>query len=246
MSGALRADRHRDAARGAVEALLAAVVADLEDRSRTMVGDVGVAGGGDSPAMWTCPVGDQRLDGDAAGGVLREQRVEDRVEMASAILSGCPSVTDSDVNRRRDTEASPTGVAGSRGSRAVPSRQPSGQDQPGRRATTRSQNDVGQRVLAASGTSVEGGRRRPARPRRSRRPRSRWVAGLAHLVDDEQVAALAGQLGAPVVEHRAVVVAGLRLRSPRAPGRRSDAARARPARPGSRPARPSACRSSCA
>jgi hypothetical protein len=47
--------------------------------------------------------GDERLDRDAALRVLLEQRVEDESLIASAILSGCPSVTDSDVNRRRDT-----------------------------------------------------------------------------------------------------------------------------------------------
>ena len=35
------------------------------------------------------------------------------------------------------------------------------------------------------------------------------VAALSHLVDDEQVAPLAGELGPAVLEHRSLVVAGL-------------------------------------
>ena len=51
-------------------------------------------------------------------------------------------------------------------------------------------------------------------------------------VDDEQVAALAGQLGPAVVEHVAVVVAGLGREADDAPGRRRRGRR--PARPGCR------------
>ena len=77
--GRLRADGDAHAAGGAVEALLRRVVADVEDLLADDRRDVGVRLGGDL----TCDVhlagGDQGLDGDAAGRVLREQRVEDRI-----------------------------------------------------------------------------------------------------------------------------------------------------------------------
>ena len=77
--GRLRADRHRDAAGGAVEALLGRVVADVEDRLAHDRGDVDVGRGGDLAGDVHLAGGDQRLDGDPAARVLREQRVEDRV-----------------------------------------------------------------------------------------------------------------------------------------------------------------------
>ena len=76
--GRLRADRDRDAAGRAVEALLGRVVADLEDVVAHDRGDVGVAGGGDLTGDVDLAGGDQGLDGDPAARVLLEQRVEDR------------------------------------------------------------------------------------------------------------------------------------------------------------------------
>src|SRR6266571_2508665 len=66
-----------------------------------------------SPATWTCPVVIRvstatRLEGSWASSASRIESL-----MASAILSGCPSVTDSDVNRRRDTSA-PSGEGNGR------------------------------------------------------------------------------------------------------------------------------------
>ena len=77
--GRLRADRHADAAGRAVEALARRVVADLEDAVAHDRRDVGVGLGGHLAGDVHLPGGDQRLDGDAAGRVLREQRIEDRV-----------------------------------------------------------------------------------------------------------------------------------------------------------------------
>ena len=77
--GRLHAQRHQHAARAAVEALLGAVVADLEDPVACELGDVGVslrrhlAGNNDHAGR------DEGLHRDARGGVLPQQLVEDGV-----------------------------------------------------------------------------------------------------------------------------------------------------------------------
>ncbi len=75
----LRADRHRYAAGGAVEALLGGVVADLQDLVAHQRRDVRVRLGGDLAGHVHQAGGDQGLDGDPGGRVLAEQRVEDGV-----------------------------------------------------------------------------------------------------------------------------------------------------------------------
>ena len=77
--GALRADRHADATRRAVETLLARVIADLEDRVAHDAGDVDPPGGGHLARDVHLTGRDEGLDGDAALGVLFEHRVQDRV-----------------------------------------------------------------------------------------------------------------------------------------------------------------------
>src|SRR3954468_8535023 len=163
-----------------------------------------------SPATWTRPVVTivstaTRLAGSFASIASRMESL-----IWSQILSGWPSVTDSDVNRRRDGTISPrvqrllasgplvrtrsilTGVQG-----AFRDAEP---------ARHRVPHRVGQGLLAALGddllaplTVEQDGRRRVLAER----------AAVADLVDDEQVAALAGQLGPSVLEHAAGLVAGL-------------------------------------
>ena len=57
-----------------------------------------------SPATWTRPV--VTIVSTATRAVGSCSRIASRIasEIWSQILSGCPSVTDSDVNRRRDVE----------------------------------------------------------------------------------------------------------------------------------------------
>src|SRR5579875_2054852 len=73
-------------------------------RSRTIVGMSAYASVVTSPATCTWPVVIRvstatRLVGSCASSASRIESL-----IWSAILSGCPSVTDSDVNRRRDTK----------------------------------------------------------------------------------------------------------------------------------------------
>jgi hypothetical protein len=101
--GRLRADRDAHAAGRAVEALLRRVVADAEDRLAHDGRDVGVRLVVTSPATCTWPVvisvsTATRLRGSCASRASRMPSL-----IWSAILSGWPSVTDSEVNRRRAT-----------------------------------------------------------------------------------------------------------------------------------------------
>ena len=77
--GALLADRHLDAAGGAVEALGGGVVADAEHGVAHDLGDLDVGLGRDLTGDVHESGGHHRLDGDAAAGVLVEHGVEDRV-----------------------------------------------------------------------------------------------------------------------------------------------------------------------
>jgi hypothetical protein len=96
----LLADRYRDAARVAVEAGLARGVADAVDDSAHDAGDVDVAVGADLAGDVHEARRDEGLHGDATAGssASRASRIES--EIWSQILSGWPSVTDSEVNRR--------------------------------------------------------------------------------------------------------------------------------------------------
>jgi hypothetical protein len=130
--------------------------------------------------------GDQGLDGDPAAGVLGEQASRIASLIWSAILSGWPSVTDSDVNRRRATQGSSTRIARRR---AVAPVSHHSLGAPGEQGTTASiagqpsagHDDVPERVgdvaLSPRGTGsapsaaedvhlVVGPRRRPRRDRR--------------------------------------------------------------------------------
>src|SRR3954451_10971982 len=121
----------------------------------------------------------------------------------SAILSGCPSVTDSEVNRRPVTVALQSLVPGPNDSGGVPG---GGTRvsilQPERHLVP---NDVRQRGLRAAWHLDDGA---------VRAEHDGLVLGAAedgpaaHVVDDQQVAALAGQLRAAELEHRAGGVAG--------------------------------------
>ena len=100
----LLADRHGDAARLAVEALGRRVVADAEDRlartrSMTSAKPVVVT----SPATCTWPVVSMVSTATRLRGSWRSRSSRIASLIWSAILSGWPSVTDSDVNRRFDT-----------------------------------------------------------------------------------------------------------------------------------------------
>ena len=75
--GRLRADRDLTPQERAVEALVAAVVADLEDPVARELRDRGVGLGGDLAGDDDEPGGHQRLDRDPAVRVVGEQRVED-------------------------------------------------------------------------------------------------------------------------------------------------------------------------
>jgi hypothetical protein len=77
--GRLRPDRHVDAARRAVEALLRRVVADAEDRFPHDRRDVGVRAGGDLTGDVDLARGDERLDCDAAAWIGADQRVKNAV-----------------------------------------------------------------------------------------------------------------------------------------------------------------------
>ena len=75
----LPADGHLHAAAVAVEALVGAVVADLEDLLAHQLGHGGVGGGADLARHDHEPGGEQRLDRDATAGVVLDQVVEDGV-----------------------------------------------------------------------------------------------------------------------------------------------------------------------
>lgn len=107
----LRSDGHRDAAGGAVEALLGGVVADLQDLVAHEVGDVGVGLGRDLTRDVHQTSGDQGLDGDARGGVLAQERVENRV---ADLVSDLVGVTLGDGLRGEETAGhiAPWGCSG--------------------------------------------------------------------------------------------------------------------------------------
>src|SRR3954453_6441361 len=129
----------------------------------------------------------------------------------SAILSGWPSVTDSDVKRRRDTRFSLD--------RQADRSDPSGQRY--RRTPTVGVSALGGARPAEGDSGPEAGRDGVLAPARDPRggaiggQHDRFVVGPAErlpgrdVVDHEQVAALAGQLGAAVGEDVGVRVTGL-------------------------------------
>ena len=153
-----------------------------------------------SPATCTWPVvisvsTATRLAGSCASSASRIESL-----IWSAILSGWPSVTDSDVNRRRVTGAPDSAVIGQIGrsldereSRPATSRQSGARPRPTPRRRAAPSGRAGRRS------------RLPSAPRITA-ALSGWPNALpdADGVDDEQVAALAGQLGAAVVEDVAV------------------------------------------
>ena len=206
--GGLGADGDLDAARVTVEALVGGVVADLEDRLADDVGDRGVGGRAHLTGDHDEAGGQQRLDGDAQVGlvgVLGHQVVEDRVADPVGDLVGVTLghglggeeasshvALDSSLERLDETY--------------LLDQHPGRVSQPANRRATSSQMTWASAVLDPRGTSTArsvGGQD------------DRLVVGAAEdrspadVVDDEEVAALAGQLGAPEVEHRAGGVAGL-------------------------------------
>src|SRR4051812_16529259 len=147
-----------------------------------------------SPEMWTWPVviivsTATRLSGSSLSMASRTASL-----IWSAILSGCPSVTDSDVNKRRDMGL-PGAVLGAGravdngGSLSVEGREPRHHEVP---------HDVAQRVLAAKRHIG-----RAAVRAEDHRGVVRGVecAPLADLVDDQQVTPFGGELG-PAVGQR--------------------------------------------
>src|SRR5439155_14315208 len=63
----------------AVEAVLAAVVTDLVDRRADDLLEIDVGAGGDLAGDYRQPGGDERLAGDAADRILRENRIENGI-----------------------------------------------------------------------------------------------------------------------------------------------------------------------
>src|SRR6478735_9290884 len=127
----------------------------------------------------------------------------------SQILSGCPSVTDSDVKRRADTQISWVARQGRVGRRCPEPRASLTGIEKGLYAVPHRGSDLrlgcraGHVVLRGPGQAVT----------------EQQVDGVGvgpeglvdpDLVGDEQVAALAGQLGPGQVEHRTGVIARLR------------------------------------
>ena len=205
------------------------VAHDLRDLDvglgRDLAGDVDEAGG------------HHRLDGDAAARVLREHRVEDRV---GDLVTDLVRVSLGD-GLGREQACGHSGLLGCDADRAWRVPEPRAsltgiEKRPVRRPTPRRR----------SRAWVPGRPRGPPGPRAGRRGtaggrccrRCPKALSTPDLVDDEQVAALAGQLGPGVVEHRT----GRRRRSPRR-SRRSPAGRAAP-RSSTRPARMSGLRTS--
>src|SRR6478735_1322958 len=161
-----------------------------------------------SPATTTRPVVSSvstatRLCGSCSSMASRTESL-----IWSAILSGWPSVTDSEVKRRPVTAVLLLSDAGC-GTRYPPSHGS------GRRSRTWSvleprddlvPDHVGQGGLRATGY-VDGGS--VGAEQHGLVVRAPEHGAAAHVVHDQQVAALAGQLGAGQVEDRAGLVAGL-------------------------------------
>src|SRR5262249_12706531 len=101
--GRLRADRHLHAAGRAVEALGRGVVADLQDLFPDDLGYVDVAVGGDLAGHVYLSGSDQGLYCARVARVSLEHPVQDRVTDLIGHLVRWPSVTDSEVKRRRAT-----------------------------------------------------------------------------------------------------------------------------------------------
>ena len=98
--GRLLVDRDDHAARVGVEAVLGARVADLaRSAARTSARDVDVGLGRDLAGDDDEAGRDERLAGDAAVGSSARTASRTESEIWSAILSGWPSVTDSEVKR---------------------------------------------------------------------------------------------------------------------------------------------------
>ena len=98
--GRLLVDRDDDATRLGVEAELRARVADLADELADEPRDVDLRLGRDLARDDDEAGGDQRLAGDAALGSSVRTASSTESEIWSAILSGWPSVTDSEVKEK--------------------------------------------------------------------------------------------------------------------------------------------------
>ena len=109
--GRLRADRDLDAAGATVEADVRRVVADAGDDVTDELGDLDVALGRDLAGDVHEPGRHHRLDGDPACGSTASRASRMLSEIWSQILSGCPSVTDSDVKRRQSSAATSPGLS---------------------------------------------------------------------------------------------------------------------------------------
>src|SRR4051794_19535746 len=141
-----------------------------------------------SPATCTCPVvisvsTATRLVGSSA---MRASRIESLIW--SAILSGWPSVTDSEVKRRRDTVLlGGRGLSAGRASLTVGCCGPA--------LTHEVPDRVGQRLLGSEGDQCLGAVGAEHDRCVVGTFEAGGVPGDADLVDDEQVGALGGQLG---------------------------------------------------
>ena len=213
----LAADRDHHAAGVAVEALLGGVVADREDPVADLLLDVDVAGRGDLARHDHEAGGQQRLDRDPAVRVLLEHGVEHRVTDLVGDLVRVPlghGLRGEQASSHRLLPCTwSTGSVGFR-ENVIPSVSARGQrSQDGsllewyvEQRGDLVPDDVGQGLLRAA----RDGDRLAARGEHHR-----LVVGAAEhgapadVVDHQQVAALAGQLGPGVVEDGAVVVAGL-------------------------------------
>ena len=201
----LGADRHRDAAGAAVEALLARVVADGQDLLADQTGDVGVGGRGDLAGHVDQPGRHQRLDRHPTARVVLQQRIEDRVADLVGDLVGVTL----GHGLRGEESACHVGVRSSEGverwCRSLRVARGRGKSSDARARCGSGSGCAGRPTGRGPGPTP----RAPARawgragpPSRSRqRPRidGGVVVGaerqtVADLVDDEQVAPLAGQL----------------------------------------------------